>query len=41
MKKDSKEKKDFLAKLMEVGKLMAEKSKDPKVAKEIKEKANY
>lgn len=35
------EKKSFLAKIMEVGRIMAGKSKDEKVNKAIKKRANY
>ena len=41
-KSDNKVKnKNFITKIMEIGKLMAEKSKDDKVNKAIKKRANY
>lgn len=33
--------KEFLTKLLEAAKIMATKSKDPKVCKAIKDRANY
>lgn len=32
---------EFLKRLLTIGKQIAEKSKDPEIAKEIKERANY
>ena len=41
-KSDNKVKsKNFITKIMEIGKIMAEKSKDDKVNKAIKKRANY
>lgn len=41
MEKQDKNKKNLIAKIMEIGKVMAKKSKNDKINKAIKEKANY
>ena len=41
LEKEQKAKKSFLDKILKIGKIMAEKSKDPKICKAIKDRANY